>query len=164
MATHSGPRGEPGRSNLRLTPVGPGNWRDCAALDVEDDQRRFVAPVTRYLALCAYGGGPWRPLAIEADERTVGFVMEGTDPADGSYWIGGLVIDASQQRRGYGRAALHELIARARAAGHPSVALSYEAANTVARRLYADLGFVETGETEGEELVARLRLTPIGAG
>ena len=43
--------------------------------------------------------------------------------------------------------------------GCREVALSYEPENTVARRLYASLGFVETGEQEEDELVAR---RPVG--
>jgi diamine N-acetyltransferase len=40
--------------------------------------------------------------------------------------------------------------------GATSFALSYAPDNAVARRLYASLGFVETGEREDGELVARL--------
>ncbi len=134
------------------------NWRDVCALEVRADQRDFVAPVTRYLALCAYDDGPWHPLVLRADGRTVGFVMEAIDPTDGSFWIGGLVVDAAEQGRGVGRAAVSELVARARARGCLAAALSYDASNVAARALYASLGFVETGETEGDELVARLTL------
>ena len=38
------------------------------------------------------------------------------------------------------------------------VKLSYDAENLVARSLYASLGFRETGEREGEEIVASLDL------
>ena len=37
-------------------------------------------------------------------------------------------------------------------------ALSYRLANTVARQLYRRLGFTETTEWEGDEIVARLDL------
>ena len=37
----------------------------------------------------------------------------------------------------------------------PSFALSYQPENTAARALYASLGFVETGEQEDDEVVAR---------
>jgi diamine N-acetyltransferase len=40
--------------------------------------------------------------------------------------------------------------------GCRSCALSYSPQNTVARALYQSLGFVETGEIEDGELVARL--------
>ena len=36
--------------------------------------------------------------------------------------------------------------------------LSYEPENTVAKSLYASFGFVETGEKDGEEQIAVLKL------
>ena len=36
--------------------------------------------------------------------------------------------------------------------------LSYEPENQVARKLYSSFGFVETGDTDGEELIAVLKL------
>ena len=53
---------------------------------------------------------------------------------------------------------MHTMIQRARAGAHPSVGLTYHPDNIVARRLYADLGFVDTGEMDGHEVVARLAL------
>ena len=62
-----------------LEPVGPDNWRACAELVVGPGQEESVAPVTRYLALCAYDEGPRRPDAVRAagaaDRPVVGFVM-----------------------------------------------------------------------------------------
>lgn len=143
---------------VELVPVDRGTWRACAELDVREDQRRFVAPVTRYLALCAYDDGPWSPFAAMVDGVVVGFGMSGIDPADGSFWIGGLVVDAAHQGRGVGRAMLVRLIEQARAESHASVALSYSPENVAARGLYLSLGFVETGEHEDDEVVARLSL------
>ncbi len=39
--------------------------------------------------------------------------------------------------------------------GHRRFALSYQPSNHAARRTYAALGFVETGEREDDEVVAR---------
>ena len=36
--------------------------------------------------------------------------------------------------------------------------LSYEPENTVAKRLYESFGFAETGDMDGEEIIAILRL------
>jgi diamine N-acetyltransferase len=143
---------------VELRPVSAENWRRCAALEVADDQRDFVMPVTHYLCLCHYGGD-WRPLAVCDGDEVVGFVMWALDHEDHSGWIGGLTVDRDRQRRGYGRAALLALAAWLRdEQGCPSCALSFTADNVVARSLYVSLGFVETGELEGDELVARLRL------
>ena len=143
---------------VTLHRVTSANWRDVADVRARRDQGRFVADVTRYLALCRYGG-VWSPLEIRAHGRTVGFVMWGRDPADGSYWIGGFVIDRRQQRKGYGRAAIGALITfLAAKPGARQIALSYEPENGVAAALYASTGFVHDGEMEGEEAVARLDL------
>ena len=155
---------------ISLEPVTADNWRECAALTVRPDQQRFVSPVTYYLCLCHYGA-VWHPLAIvqvpdpaaqrqrhpeySRDGRVAGFVMWGVDE-DGSHWIGGLVVDAAHQGQGIGHATVRRLRDRLIAQpGCPNVALSYQPDNTGARRLYRTLGFHETGETEGTELVAR---------
>ena len=127
-----------------------------ASVEVEPAQRAFVAPVEEYLAACE--DGVWRPLAICAGDEVVGFVMWGFDEEEGSCWIGGLVVDRRAQRRGYARAAMRELLRFlddcAQCGG---IALSYRRENDAARALYASLGFVETGETADDEVVARLR-------
>ena len=67
------------------------------------------------------------------------------------------MIDRTRQRKGYGRATVEALTRRLlETEGCSSCALSYSPENAVARALYASLGFVETGEMEGDELVARL--------
>ena len=154
--SHQAP-GSPGRS-ITLVDVDAGNWRTVAHVRPRPDQERFVAPITYYLCLCHYGQ-VWHPLAVLVDGVIVGHIMWAIDDADGSRWIGGVVIDAAAQGRGIGRAALETMIARL--AADPDcceVALSYDPENQVARRLYASLGFVETGEREDDELVARRRV------
>ena len=146
--------------SIDLVPVTAANWRDCAALTVRPGQEAFVSPVTYYLCLCAYGD-VWRPLAVTRAGAVVGFVMWGVDD-DRSRWIGGLVVDAGAQRAGVARAAVTMLVERFAAEPDcPNAALSYQPANAGARALYASLGFVETGETEDDEVVAR---RPFGRG
>ena len=150
-------------SSVELHPVTADNWQACAALTVESDQARFVAPVTYYLCLCTYGD-TWQPLAVERDGMVVGFCMYGMDD-DGSAWIGGLLVDQPRQRTGVARAAVSALIDRcAGEPGCPGMALSYAPDNAGARALYRSVGFVETGETEddGAEVVARRPFTRSG--
>ncbi len=142
-------------AGVELVEVDATNWRDVAGVTPRAGQERFIAPVTYYLCLCHYGQ-VWHPLAVVVDGAVVGHVMWAIDDADGSRWIGGFVVDGTKQGQGIGRAAIEALICRLSA--HPDcreVALSYDPENVVARKLYAGLGFVETGEWEDDEIVAR---------
>ena len=86
-----------------------------------DAQSEFVSPASRYLNLCACGDLPWRPLAVEVDSTTIGFAMWAIDPSDNSFWIGGPVIAATQQGKGYGRARVEQLLDRVRDVDRPPV-------------------------------------------
>ncbi|MGN9809653.1 GNAT family N-acetyltransferase [Micromonospora sp. BQ11] len=92
-----------------------------------------------------------------ADETVVGHVMWGVDD-DGSRWIGGMVIDATEQGGGVGRATvltLADWLAGQDGGPHP-VRLSYHPGNGAAARLYTGLGFLPTGATEDDEIVVEL--------
>jgi diamine N-acetyltransferase len=140
---------------MELREITSDNWREVVGIEPREDQGRFVASVAYYLNLCHYGD-EWQPLAIYQGGEPVGFAMWGYDAEDDSYCIGGFVIDAEHQGKGHGRAAMKALLDHlARQPGYREAALSYEPENTVARRLYASLGFVETGERSEDGLVAR---------
>ena len=142
---------------MELRSVDKGNWEACAAIRTAPGQERFVASVAYYLCMCHYEQ-EWQPLALCTGAQVVGFVMWAVDPEDGSYWIGGLVIDAGRQGEGNGRAATAALLQRFRDAGAVEAALSYRPDNHRARALYASLGFRETDERADGETVARLAL------
>ena len=146
------------RPTVSLRPVEAGSWRDVARLTIAPGQERFVAAPTYYLAFCAYED-VWQPLSVHAagSGEVVGFLMWGIDDADGSCWLGGVLVDAEHQGRGVGRAAIVEALRvlqpRVDSAGF---ALAYHPENEVAKSLYSSLGFVETGEVDEGEVVARL--------
>ncbi|WP_200209032.1 GNAT family N-acetyltransferase [Micromonospora coerulea] len=151
----SGLRDRAGR-RVTLRPVDDANWRAVADVAPRDDQRDWVpALAARYLVLTMHSA-VWTSLAVVADEAVVGHVMWGVDD-DRSRWIGGMLIDAAEQDRGVGRAAVRTLAdwLGAQDGGHP-VRLSYHPDNTAAARLYTSLGFVPTGAMEDDEVVAEL--------
>ncbi|MFL7868890.1 MAG: GNAT family N-acetyltransferase [Anaerolineales bacterium] len=144
-------------TQVTLRPVTHNNWREVTKLEVSESQREFVAEPSYYLALCSYGG-LWQPLAIYLGEQVIGFMMWAVDKADGSCWLGGILIDKSYQRKGYGRKAIQAAIAMvAKKHGYEQFALSYSPENP-AKSLYHSLGFIETDKWEGDEIVARLSL------
>jgi diamine N-acetyltransferase len=64
------------------------------------------------------------------------------------------------QKRGYGTRAVQAAMTMLNEKhGHSYFALSYQPANLVAKHVYSKLGFIETNEWEGDEIVARLSLT-----
>lgn len=131
------------------------DWRAVADVAPRDDQRDFVfALAARYLLLSLMGDD-WESLAVYADDTAVGHVMWAVDD-DGSHWIGGLVIDATQQGLGLGRAATGTLMTwLLEKPACEVVRLSYHPDNIVAARLYAGLGFTPTGETVDDEIVVQ---------
>lgn len=127
------------------------NWEECIALRVSEAQRKMVAPNVYSLAQ-AKVQPECVPLAIYADGTMVGFVMYALDRDDGNWWIYRLMIDERYQGRGYGRAALEQVIARIRQEpGCDKIIVSIKPDNTVARTLYRSVGFVETGQQIGGE-------------
>jgi diamine N-acetyltransferase len=143
--------------SVTLRSVNRDNWREVAKLEVNEPQRKFVAEPSYYLALCSYGE-LWQPLAIYLGEQVIGFLMWAVDPDDGSCWLGGILIDRNYQREGYGRQAIQAAMAKlTEEHGYQKFALSY-APDNPAKQLYHALGFKETGEWEGDEVVARLSL------
>ncbi len=117
----------------------------------------FVAPNLYSLAESRFDV-QMKPTAIYHDDEMVGFIMYGFDPDDGSYVVQRLMIDAAQQGKGYGRAAMVEAIKRMREEPDcRQIALSYVPGNAAAAKLYESLGFVKTGEIIDGEEVVRLR-------
>jgi len=139
---------------VTLRPVDDDNWRAVADVVPRDDQRDFVAPSGARYLLLSLREGVWRSLAVVAGEQVVGHVMWAWDDEDGAPWIGGMLVDAEQQGCGVGRAAVVTL-ARwlLRRPDTAVVRLSVDAANADARRLYASVGFTDTGRDEDGEVV-----------
>lgn len=131
-------------------------------LKVAPGQENFVAPNAYSVAQC-YVEPTWTPLGIYADEEPVGFAMFGTDEETGQVWLIRYMIDAAQQGKGYGKAALPSLIdLMVEKHGCSEILLGYDPANDVAAKLYASFGFVPTGEIEDDEVIARLDLSRRG--
>ena len=78
------------------------------------------------------------------ERRLVGFVML-RKFQEGEWFLWKYVIDGKEQRRGYGRKALQELIRLMQAHyGLKAMTTTYIWGNTVAARLYESLGFEQT--------------------
>ncbi len=148
----------PARVSLRE--VTAKNLSPVIRLKVAPGQEHFVANNATSLAQSRVEPY-WIANAIYDAETPVGFVMYGDTPEYGWY-VTRLMTDARYQGRGYGRAAMQMVIDDVRGKGSKQLEISYELDNEVARRFYASLGFVETGEIDEGEAVAVMKLDLAG--
>ncbi len=144
-------------AGIVLTDITKDNWEQCANLRLSTKQGGLVAPNLYSIAESRIEPS-FTPLAIYHDAEVVGFIMYGLDPDDGQYWIYRLMIDQNHQGRGYGKAAVVEVIHRIKQIpGADEVYVGYKPQNTVAAALFASLGFERTGQMFQGEFIARLQ-------
>ena len=159
---------------LELKKINRKNVGEILKLEVFDNQKSFVAPnnisiIEAYLAIIE--NDHVFTFGIYNDDVPVGFLMIGfdvnSDDADapkiakGNYNIWRLMIDKTFQGKGFGKKAIElalEFINTFPCGTAKYCWLSYENDNYVARQLYQSVGFVETDEKDGEEMVAILKL------
>lgn len=151
---------------LEIHPVDKDNWRALVKLQVREDQKHFVASNLFSIAEAQFGDddeGHWDfyPYGIYDGDTPVGFLMYGYNfehPKHQAFVIR-LMVDEKFQNMGYGRFGMQKMLEIFRADERIKVVgISYEPENEAARRLYANLGFVEPGEMVGEEVLAVLNL------
>lgn len=148
---------------ITLTPVTRENWLEALELKVNQEQHCFVPTVAVSLAKVSIkpdgDNVEYLPFAIYEGETMVGFLMHAyVEETTDMYWINGFLIDVKYQRKGYGKAALQQMIAYIthRFSQCREVRLTVYPDNHAAISLYRGLGFEETGEWMGEECVLQL--------
>jgi len=151
-----------------IRPVTINNWEELINLKVRDDQRDFVASNLYSIAESQFGEdipgeGHWDmfPYGIYENEKPVGFLMLSFNYGYTKFqgFIHRLMVDQKFQGKGYGKFGLDWMLDQYRKdEGIKTVAISYEPKNEVAHKLYASLGFVETGEMIESEMLALLNL------
>ncbi len=159
---------------LHLERINGSNVWDILKLTVSESQKNYVAAndisiIEAYTAIA--GNGYAFPFGIYDDEKPVGFLMIGFDVDDywtdapeiarGNYNLWRLMIDQAWQNRGYGKKAVQLALdfIKSMPCGKAEYCwLSYEPENEAARQLYQSFGFAETGEMDGDERIAVLRL------
>jgi len=139
------------------------NFSECIELKVSEDQKAFVASNVYSLAQAWLYPKNARPFAIYNDEIMVGFLMLDID----FHWYGDkntcylwrLMIDEKHQGKGYGKVAVKSAIEYLKENISPEkLKTSFVPGNDVVEKLYKSLGFIATGEIDGDEIVMELNL------
>lgn len=159
---------------LKLEKINRNNVAEILKLEVFDNQKSFVATnnisiIEAYIAITE--NNDVFTFGIYKDDTPIGFLMIGYDVnsddegapriAKGNYNIWRLMIDKKFQGQGFGKKAMDlalEFINTFPCGTEKYCWLSYESENDIARQLYKSVGFVETDEKDGEEIVAIMKL------
>jgi diamine N-acetyltransferase len=147
--------------DITLRNIDKTNWLTCINLRPGEEQRHFIA--SNLFSLAEAKIYPeCVPMGIYRGETMVGFLMYSPDKdAPGSYWIVRFMVDREYQGKGYGTAAMHEVIRLLESQlGIYQLLLSVVPENTAAEVFYARLGFEKTGRMSEDEQVMRLVLNP----
>lgn len=157
------PTGRP--DEVTLVEITPDNVREVARLATHHSQERFVATMANSfrdaLVPDVVNGAPVVPWmrAIAADGELAGFVMLAEPmPEHPEPYLWRLLVDRRHQRRGLGRRALELVVRQLRAEGHTVLKTSWVDGHGGPEPFYRGLGFEPTGELDGDEIVAALRL------
>ena len=159
---------------LKLKKINRNNIVEILKLGVFDNQKSFVATnnssiIEAYIAITE--NNDVFTFGIYNDDTPIGFLMIGYDVnsddegapmiAKGNYNIWRLMIDKEFQGKGFGKKVMDlalEFVNTFPCGTAKYCWLSYESDNDVARQLYKSVGFAETDEKDGEEIVAILKL------
>lgn len=124
------------------------NYWDCISLSIDDSQTGFVADNKQSLVEAAYEDGLYT-LGIYHGETMVGFLLYDYDDTLPGWSLSRFMIGKQFQNKGYGKQAALEFLDYFREiydADKLYISVSLE--NTVARKLYASIGFEPVKEVE----------------
>ncbi len=140
---------------IELKAIAEDNFLDAFHLKLAPGQEKFVSHPIRSLAQAYVYRNQCQPFGIYADGKMVGYVMVIYDYDIPEYDIWHMMIDASEQGRGYGSEALDRVIdyIRTKPFGDSNrIALTCGKDNPAARKLYESKGFSATGTEDGDEI------------
>ena len=133
---------------MEFRQIDKSNYWDCIALTVDKEQEHFVADNKQSLVEATYEDGLYT-LGIYSEETMVGFVLYDYDESFPGWSMSRFMIGRQYQGKGYGKKAVLEFLdyfKRNHDADKLYISVSLE--NTVARKMYADIGFKEIKEIE----------------
>jgi diamine N-acetyltransferase len=144
---------------IRLETINRDNWYECCQLKIAGSQEAYMEPNAVSILQSQFEPS-LRACAIYGEGRMAGFLMFNTVPEElDSYWIYRIMIDASMQGKGIGKAATVLMLEEmAHLAEAKSIAVGYHPDNLAAHGLYKSLGFIDNGDRFGREMAVVKKL------
>jgi diamine N-acetyltransferase len=160
ILTLGGPKSGCADVSIVLRAIDRDNWHECIGLALTPEQEAFLPSNLFHIAEARFYP-EWTLLGVYADNQMVGFAMYGLDLDDGTVNFLHFMIDGKEQGKGYGKAALDELLRRI-CGDYPGqdIWLSLHPHNTAAIELYRSygFGFEEIGMETADEFFMCLRI------
>ncbi|WP_420643023.1 GNAT family N-acetyltransferase [Candidatus Leptofilum sp.] len=129
---------------IRLEPVTVNNWKSCIALETTPNQEGFVPSNLYSIAESQFYEGARSNAFYNEQNQLIGYALWGRDVFTDKWKIFRIMIDKSHQNQGYGKSAMKAIIKQiSKELNGNEVLICYQITNSVARTLYANLGFVE---------------------
>ena len=142
---------------MKFREIDKSNYWDCMALTIDESQEGFVADNKQSLVEAAYEDGLYT-LGIYREETMVGFVLYDYDNTIPGWSMSRFMIGKQFQGMGYGKQAAIAFIEYFRKKHNADkLYISVSLKNTVAREMYASIGFKEIKEIEYTFLGMRFR-------
>lgn len=145
------------RRAVSLREITADTVRTICNLAVHPTQTRCVASNAVSIAQAYFQPKAWFR-AVYADETPVGFVMLYDDADSKEYFLWRLMIASGEQGKGYGRQAVKLLVDYVRTRPEAEYLGVSCVPDDGPLEFYRKLGFRETGEVEGDEVILRLQL------
>ena len=150
---------EIGSMSIELRSINQGNFYEICQLQVAENQLDHVDSNAISLAEANFMDFPWFR-GIYAEDKPVGFILVNADTSTGRFYLWRLMLDQTQQSKGYGRKAIdllsEELL------NEFGVATLYTSVVDSAdspKDFYLNCGFVPTGNlVAGREIELRATL------
>ena len=140
---------------ITLKEITEENFIDAFNLKLGEGQEKYVSHPVRSLAQAYVYREQCQPFGIYHEDEMVGYVMVIYDHDVPEYDIWHMMIDASGQGKGYGKAALRlvmDYIKTKPFGSSDRVALTCNKDNSAALELYRKMGFEETGVEDEDEI------------
>ena len=148
--------------DVRLIQINEDNFIDAFNLKLEEEQELFVSHPIRSLAQAYVYYKQCTPFGIYDGDKIVGYVMVIYDYDIPEYDIWHMMIDKSEQGKGYGKIALQKVIdyIREKPFGNSDrIALPCNKRTQVALTIYKEAGFEPTGNSDGDEIELAIQLS-----
>ena len=146
---------------VELRKITEDNFIDAFKLKLAPGQDNFVSHPIRSLAQAYVYRDQCQPFGIYTEDKMIGYVMVIYDYDVPEYDIWHMMIDESEQGRGYGNETLDRVIdyIRTKPFGDSDrVALTCNKQNPIARKLYESKGFCTTGNEDEDEIELAMML------